>query len=61
MLYPLTQALFYVFIIGVILAITGYTLRTEIAHLIGKTRKQINTDRKEIIQEYHRGMEEGEE
>lgn len=58
MLYPLAQALLYVFSLGLALVLLCYIFRANIAHFIGKTRKKINAVKREITQEYHRGMEE---
>lgn len=58
MLYPYAAALGSVVFVLFIAGIITYIFLADIARFIGNVRKQISHDRKEVIQEYHRGMEE---
>lgn len=61
MLYPLSQALYYVTITIVILLIIGFTFRTYIARFIGKTHGHMKNAHKDVWKEYQSGLEEEEQ
>lgn len=60
MLYPLSQAIYYVTIIIVILLTIGFTLRAYLARFIGRTHAQMKNAHKDVLKEYQSGREEEE-
>ncbi len=57
MLYPLGQALFWL----IIVVFTLYLLRIPIARFVGYAKQRLSTDKRDVIQEYHQGLEKKEE